>query len=140
MDPNQSPAPAAPSRLTIGLRQGIRCYFDVDDITISVWCSGLTGREIVSVDDRVVSDRINWRRRSRHAFEHAGVAYTIDVIIESVWSYRCRIELHRNGKWIDADSAEYIGPAGKRGLPLAFGVGLLFDLGFAFGVFLARTL
>lgn len=141
MNPMHSPSPPAGAesgRLSVGLRDGVRCYFDVDDITISVWGSSLTGREVIRVDDQVVSDRVSWRLRTRHEFEHAGVAYIVDVIIESIFHARYRIVLYRNGQQVDSDSAEW--SAWPSSLTRSFVVGLLVGFGAALGLLLARGL
>src|SRR6056297_2058958 len=58
------------SRMEVGFRKGIRTFFDIDGITIALWGSAWTGREIVTVDDRVVSRKWSLRLVTPHHFEH----------------------------------------------------------------------
>jgi hypothetical protein len=63
--------------MKISLPNGIEAWFDVDDITIHVWGSSWTGREVVTVCQgerkEVISSKRSWRFKTPHAFEH-GVA------------------------------------------------------------------
>ena len=92
-------------RMETGLRKGIRAFFDVDDITIGFWGSAWSGREIVTVEDRVVSRKRNLRFVSEHRFSHAGIDYRIVFRVISLWRGEVRIELHRDGVLIDSDQA-----------------------------------
>lgn len=90
-------------RMETGLRRGIRAYFDVDDITIGFWGSAWSGREAVTVEDRLVSSKRSFRFVSEHRFTHAGVDYRIVFRVESLLRGRMRIELYRDGTLIDSD-------------------------------------
>ncbi|MDZ7789269.1 MAG: hypothetical protein U5L08_02000 [Xanthomonadales bacterium] len=90
-------------RMETGLRKGIRAFFDVDEITIGFWGSAWSGREIVTVEDRVVSRKRNLRFVSEHRFSHAGIDYRIVFRVISLLRGKLRIELHRDGVLIDSD-------------------------------------
>lgn len=92
-------------RMETGLRKGIHAFFDVDDITIGFWGSAWSGREVITVEDRVVSTKRNMRFVSEHRFSHAGVDYRIVFRVISLWRGKLRIELYRNGALIDSDQA-----------------------------------
>lgn len=98
--------PTKPAMI-VSARKGIQCFFDVDGVTISVWGSAWTGREIVRVDDRVVSNKLSIRFKTVHQFEHLGHQYTVNFIIASVATGLTRIELHRDGELIDFDEARH---------------------------------
>ncbi|MBM4216840.1 MAG: hypothetical protein FJ178_03185 [Gammaproteobacteria bacterium] len=53
------------TRIKIVIKSGIETWFDVDDITIHVWGSMWTGREVITVwqgeQKRVVSSKRSWR-------------------------------------------------------------------------------
>ncbi len=85
------------------LLHGMTSYFDIDDITIKVWISSWSGREIVQVDDRIVSDKRSFRRLTTHRFEHHGHQYTVRFIVDSMLHGDMRCELERDGKVIDSD-------------------------------------
>lgn len=91
-------------RMEVGLRKGIRAFFDIDDITIAFWGSAWTGREVVTVDDRIVSDKRSLRFRTAHDFEHAGVRYTLVFEVVSILRGEFLIELYREGVRVDSDS------------------------------------
>lgn len=93
--------------MIVSARKGIQCFFDVDDVTISVWGSAWTGREIVKVDDRVVSSKLSIRFSTTHDFEHRGHRYQVRFIIASVSTGLTRIELYRDGEMIDFDEARH---------------------------------
>lgn len=94
-------------RMKVGLRRGIHCFFDVDDITISFWGSAWSGREIVRVDDRVVSDKRSFRLSTPHRFEHKGVQYELRFGVASIVRSQYHIELYRNGELLDSDTASH---------------------------------
>lgn len=91
-------------RMQISLRDGIRAFFDIDDITIAFWGSAWTGREVVTVDDRVVSSKRSLRYATEHEFEHAGIHYRVVFRMESLLRGRLQIELYREGRLVDRDS------------------------------------
>jgi len=91
------------SRMEVGLTKGIHAYFDIDNITISFWGSSWTGREIVKVDDRVVSKKLSLRFATSHHFEHAGIRYKLVFTVESMIRGKLHIELYRDGELVDSD-------------------------------------
>ena len=123
------------SRMDVSLRRGVRSYFDVDDITISLWGSAWSGREVVRVDDRIVCDRHSYGVSTPHRFEHGGHRYELVVSIESWLRGSYRVELYRDGVMIDSDSTHYDMSGGRAGsarwqvLPLLFIAGVLGGVG-----------
>ena len=85
------------------LRHGMTSYFDIDDITIRVWVSSWSGREVVEIDGQAVSDKRSFRRLTVHQFEHGGHRYTVRFIIESILTGNMRCELERDGTPVDSD-------------------------------------
>ncbi len=100
------------TRIKVNMINGIEAWFDVDDITLHVWCSNWTGREVVTVcqgdDKRVVSDKRSWRFKTPHAFEHNGQHY---LVAFSVGFGGAGVELYRNGVLIDSDQINTTGMA-----------------------------
>ena len=98
------------TRIKVNMTNGIEAWFDVDDITLHVWCSNWTGREVVTVyqgdDKRVVSDKRSWRFKTPHAFEHNGQHY---LVAFSVGFGGAGVELYRNGVLIDSDQINTTG-------------------------------
>ena len=139
-------------RMKANITHGIEAWFDVDDITIHVWGSSWTGREVVTVcqgeDKRVVSSQRSWRLKTPHAFEHRGHHYLVAL---AVGFGGASVELYRDGVLIDSDQIKTIGirrdPAtGKldwkhaiKTLALPMVAGLLVGIGFGYLVGLAFT-
>ena len=131
--------------MKINWRRGIEAWFDIDDITIHVWASSWTGREVVTVaqgeQERVVSSKRSWRLQTPHAFEHDGKHY---LVAFSTGFGRAVVELYRNGVLIDSDQVNTSGiridPAsGKldwkyalRNLALPLVAGLAVGIGFGY--------
>ena len=90
-------------RMKVGLGKGIRAFFDIDDITIAFWGSAWTGREVVTVDDRVVSDKRSLRLVTEHHFEYAGIHYKLVFHLKSFMRGLMQIELYREGELVDSD-------------------------------------
>jgi len=90
-------------RMQVGLNKGINAFFDIDDITIAFWGSAWTGREVVTVDDRVVSDKRSLRYVTEHHFEHAGIHYKLVFRLKSIMRGLMHIELYREGELVDSD-------------------------------------
>lgn len=91
------------SRMEVGFRKGIRTFFDIDGVTISVWGSTWTGREIVTIDDRVVSSKWSLRFVTPHHFEHAGIHYKLVFRVVSMLRGELHIELYRESELVDSD-------------------------------------
>lgn len=90
-------------RMEVGMRKGIRAFFDIDGITIAFWGSAWTGREVVTVDDRIVSRKLSLKFATEHRFEHAGIHYKLVFRVLSMLSGHMRIELYREGELVDSD-------------------------------------
>lgn len=90
--------------MKISMTRGIEAWFDVDDITIHVWGSTWSGREIVTVrqgeQERVVSNKRSWRFTTPHEFEHDGQHYRVLLL---AGFGKAAVELSRNGVLIDSD-------------------------------------
>lgn len=104
---NPAPGPDKASAMKISFKKGVECFFDVDDVTIRVWGSVWTGREVVEVDDRVVSSKYSFRMSTPHEFEHGGHHYRVIFRIASAFSGLVEIELYRDGVLIDSDQGRH---------------------------------
>ncbi|MGK7296748.1 MAG: hypothetical protein ACNS61_13160 [Candidatus Wenzhouxiangella sp. M2_3B_020] len=90
-------------RMEVGMRKGIRAFFDIDDITIAFRGSAWTGREVVTIDDRIVSKKLSLRFTTEHHFEHDGIHYKLVFRVLSMLVGHMRIELYREGELVDSD-------------------------------------
>ncbi len=104
MNHNTNSSPETTGRMRNKLIQGTDAWFDVDDITIHVWASNWTGREIVSVRnggrEMVVSDKRSFRFQTPHEFDHDGHRFRLDF---RVGFGKVVVELYRDGVLIDSD-------------------------------------
>lgn len=96
-----------PSTMRISARRGVECFFDVDDVTIRVWGSVWTGREVVELDDQIVSSKYSFRMSTPHEFSHAGHDYKVIFRIAAIMTGLVEIELHRDGVLIDSDQGRH---------------------------------
>lgn len=137
--------------MKINMKSGIEAWFDVDGITIHVWGSSWTGREVVTVcqgeHKRVVSSKRSWSFKTPHAFEHNGQHYLVTL---RVGFGGAGVELYRNGVLVDSDEINTTGlrinPAtGKLdwkhalkdlALPLLVGLAVGISFGYLAGVLL----
>lgn len=92
------------TRMRLNLKSGIEAWFDVDDITIHIWASSWTGREVVTIyqgeQERVVSSKRSWSFHTPHAFVHNGQHYVLTL---RIGFGEAAVELYRNGVLIDSD-------------------------------------
>ena len=92
------------SRMNISMRKGLRGWFDVDGMIITVFGSNWTGREIVYITDqhgeRVVSDKRSFRFSTSHEFSEAGNDYRVDL---KIGVGKVELMLYRNGQLVDSD-------------------------------------
>ena len=86
---------------------GSSTFFDVGDHVIEVFMSSYSGKEVVRVDGVELSSRRNWRYRSSHEFELDGERYTVAIIIVSLLKGQARVELTRNGVYLDHDELDW---------------------------------
>jgi len=93
-------------RMNVDFKHGITCYFDIDDITISIRGSTWSGREIVKVDETIVSKKRGLSRCTPHLFEHADISYKLLFETTSILKGEYQVELYRNGKLVDSDKCQ----------------------------------
>ena len=98
------------SRMQFSLKRGIECWFDVDDVTIRVWASNWSGREVVRVqnggDERIVSDKRSFRFSTPHEFDLHGHRYRLEFRVRPGMA---DIQLYRDGELIDSDLGDFRG-------------------------------
>src|SRR5690606_5965608 len=94
------------STMKININRGIECFFDVEDVTIRVWGSLWNGREVVELNDQVVSSKRSFRLSTPHEFLHDGHLYLVIFITISIMHGRLEIKLYRDGVLLDSDQAQ----------------------------------
>lgn len=105
--PRPDAAKQKPSTMNISLKRGIECFFDIDDATIRVWASAWTGRELVELNDQVVSNKRSLKLSTPHQFQHGGHDYEVVFRLSSVVSGLFEVFLYRDGELIDSDQGRH---------------------------------
>lgn len=95
------------SNMRISFSRGVECYFDLDGITIKVWGSVWTGREVVELDNRIVSSKYSFRFSTPHEFDHGGHRYKVIFSIAKPMSGLVEIDLYRDGVLVDSDQGRH---------------------------------
>jgi hypothetical protein len=67
------------------VRNGFWFYFSHNNHEFAAHASGVSGRESIYIDDSKVSEKISWRFRSAHEFNHDGHHYRIEFNLKSAW-------------------------------------------------------
>ena len=107
---NATPKPRPPgtsANMKISIKRGVECFFDIDDSTIRVWASVWTGREVVELNNKVVSSKYSFRLSTPHVFEHNGHEYRVVFSIAKVMSGLIEVSLYRDGTLIDSDQGRH---------------------------------
>ncbi len=78
-------------------------YFDLDEHTIRVSGSNLSGREYVYIDDVLVTKKLNWTFKSVHSISLDGEHYEITIELLSILKPKIHITLCKEGNKVDED-------------------------------------
>lgn len=78
-------------------------YFDIDDRTVHISGSNLTGYEYVYVDEELVSKKLNWTFKSSHKISIDNVIYQISIELLSVLQPQIKISVCKEGALVDED-------------------------------------
>lgn len=101
--------------------------------------SALTGKEIVFVNDEIVSSIRSFTRKSQHRFTHEGHRYELAFNMESILTGKLTCSLTKDGTPLAETSKSYVtGPYSKSKILLAAGLGAIF--GFFITQFIFKTL
>lgn len=83
------------------LSDGFRFHFKVDDHEIEAWGSGKSGKESVTFDGVVVSEKRSLRRKSIHSFEHQGVLFEIEFNMVNMLTSELHCSLIKDGVHVE---------------------------------------
>jgi len=84
-------------------RTSWNAYFDIGDDTIRVSGSYFSGRESIYVNEKKVSEKVNWTFKSQHKFSFAGSHYDVIIELLGIFNPQIRVQLLRQGDVIDED-------------------------------------
>jgi len=84
-----------------GLFHGTETFFDLDrDTTLRVWLSNWTGKEVITLNNKILSSQYAIRFKSEHCFVHNDQDYRVIVQLKMG---HLRIELWRDDQLMDFD-------------------------------------
>ncbi len=98
----------APQHEQATVRHGYWFYFTDGDLRITAFGSGLTGKEVIYIDDETVSSKRHFGMRSSHRFSHQGNQYEVEFAIRSLWTGALECTLVKNGQILDRTTKAYL--------------------------------
>ncbi len=94
-------------REKVSLKHGYWFYFEDEGTQIVAFASALSGKEVVLVDDEIVSSRYNFRLKATHSFEHKGRQYEVTIALENLLKGTITCSLQRGGILINKTSKSF---------------------------------
>lgn len=115
----------------VSLKHGYWFYFEDEGARIVAYVSALSGKEVIFVDDEIVSNIRNFKFSATHSFEHKGHQYEMTIALEKILTGTISCNLHRDGMLVHKTSKSFHQYDLKRlflislcaGLVTGFGVG-----------------
>jgi hypothetical protein len=83
------------------LTEGFNFYFEVEDKKIHAWGSAKSGKERVSIDGEIVSEKSSISKRSVHPFMIDGKEYEIEFQNISLWTGELHCSLIKEGTHVE---------------------------------------
>lgn len=83
-------------------------YFDIDGIKITAFGSGFSGKEIIYVNDDIVSEKRNYKFHSSHRIEVDGRHFEVSFEMKSMVTGELICCLFENGNLIATETRAYI--------------------------------
>jgi hypothetical protein len=120
----------------VSLKHGYWFYFDDAGIQIVAFASALSGKEVVFVDDEIVSNMRSFKLKATHRFEHKGHQYEVVIALENIFSGAISCSLLKDGILLTKTSKSLY----QRSLNKLFLVSLCIGIlcGFGVGWFMYR--
>ena len=85
------------SKEKVSLKHGYWFYFDDESTQIVVFVSALSGKEVVFVDDEIVSNMRSFRLKATHSFEHKGQQYEVTIALGNLFKGTINCSLLKDG-------------------------------------------
>lgn len=101
----------------VTVRNGYWFYFDDHGLKITGFCSGLSGKEIIFVEDEIVSSKRAIAFSSKHTFTHKQDSYEVEFLVKNYWTAEVECVLSKNGQIASRTTKAYkMGSQDKRTL------------------------
>ena len=108
---------------------GFRFHFEVEGHQIEAWGSSKSGKESVTLDGNLVSEKRSLRRKSLHSFEHQGVLYEVEFNMVNLRTSELHCSLIKDGVHVDTQKVMPKSTSSKKeffkGFFLWFGIGAI---------------
>lgn len=110
----------------VSLRNGYWFYFEDMGLKITAHGSGISGKELIFVDDDIVSSKRAFSMRSKHPFTYGSDHYEVEFSMKNYWSGELECILSKNGQVIQRTCKAYITNNNmKRSILGVFGIAAL---------------
>ena len=94
-------------REKVSFKHGYWFYFDDEGTQIVAHVSALTGKEVVFVDDEIVSNKRNFRLQATHSFAHKERQYEVTIAMVSLIKGAINCRLQRDGVLLHKTSKSF---------------------------------
>jgi len=104
---------------SVGYGDGYHFYFDIDDDLIHAHGSAKSGKESIYVNDKLVTSKRSFRRKSCHTFKIANCNYEIEFYMANLSTGELHCTLIKNGTHVKTQKKslkQYYHIANKRTL------------------------
>lgn len=107
----------------VSLRNGLWFYFNEVAPRIVVFASAMTGREVVLIDEEIVSEQRNlFSHTGTHRFDHQGSTWLITVALTNRWNREITCTVCKDGTQVAQSARAYRDSKASSWLPFCVGV------------------
>jgi hypothetical protein len=104
-----------PSKSEGSIKEGIWFVFENDGNKICVWGSSFNGKEIIYLNDQIVSEKRNVKFKGKHQFkDNNGNEFEVEFETVSTLKGELKCDIIKNGNRIKTFTAKYIKPKNKK--------------------------
>lgn len=115
----------------VSLKHGYWFYFDDEGTQIVVFASALSGKEVVFVDDEIVSSKRTFRLKATHSFEHKGHQYEVIIAMENLIKATLSCSLQKDGTLLNKTSKSFLQHSTGKLFLAYLCIGAILGFGFA---------
>lgn len=112
----------------VTVRNGYWFYFDDSGLKITASGSGFSGKEIIYVEDEIVSSKRSFKTRSKHQFTYGNNTYEVEFAVTNYWTGELECVLSKNGQIISRATKAFYkkgDPQIRRDIKLALFAGII---------------
>jgi hypothetical protein len=112
----------------VTVRNGYWFYFDDNGLKITAFGSGVSGKEIIYVEDDIVSSKRSIRTSSKHQFTYGNNVYEVELVVTNYWTGELECILSKNGQIISRATKAFYkkgDPQSRRDIKLALFAGII---------------